>query len=151
MSTAETGTELVVLPTTGEIISLDDPAACCQALEDIRDLEHRLKTLKTMLTEAVAAESARVGSKTLTLPGGLTATVRSGEKVVWDAQALEADLRALGMPEERIREIVVEEVSYTVQAVEAKRAASANPDYAAAVEAARSTLEGRPSVSIKRG
>ena len=144
----EPGTELI-LP-SGEIVALADTAACAVALDELRALEHRIKDLKTALTEAVASESARQGTKTLSLPGGVTVIIRDGEKVMWDAQRLEADLREAGMPEERIRQIVVEEISYTVQAREAKRAAAANPDYAHAVAAARSTLEGRPSVTVKR-
>ena len=144
----EPGTELV-LP-TGEIVSLTDTAACAVALDELRALEQRIKDVKAALTEAVATESARQGSKTLSLPGGVTVLVRDGEKVMWDAQRLEKDLREAGMPEERIRQIVIEEISYTVQAREAKRAATANPAYAHAVAAARSTVAGRPSVTVKR-
>jgi hypothetical protein len=55
------------------------------------------------------------------------------------------------MTEERIREIVVEEVSYTVKAVEANRAASVNPAYAQAVAEARKEIPQRPSVTVERG
>jgi hypothetical protein len=52
------------------------------------------------------------------------------------------------MPEERIRDIVIETVSYAVVASQAKRAAAANPAYARAVEANRSTRPRVPYVSI---
>lgn len=146
----EPGTELI-LPHSGELVSLTDTAAVCRALDELRDLEIRVRELKAMLTDAVVDESRRQGSKTLHLPGNLHAEVKGGEKVLWDAQQLESDLRDLGMPEERIREIVVEEVSYTVAAAKAKQAARANEDYAAAVESARTVVEVRPSVSVKRG
>lgn len=144
----EPGTDLV-LP-GGELISLTDTAACARALDELRDLEHRIKELKAMLTDAIQDESRRQGTKTLALSGGIQATVNGGEKVLWDAQALEAGLREAGMGEERIRQIVIEEVSYSVQAVEAKRAAAANPEYAQAVEAARTVVAARPSISVKR-
>jgi len=58
-------------------------------------------------------------------------------------------LRAAGMPEDRIREVVVEEVSWTVAAVKANQAARANPEYAAAVDRARQVVETRPTIAIK--
>ena len=55
------------------------------------------------------------------------------------------------MSEERIREIVVEEVSYRVAAAEAKKAASVNAAYAEAVAGARKEVPKRPSVTVERG
>lgn len=147
---SESGTDLI-LPHSGELVSLADPASCCRALDELRDLEIRVRELKAMLTDAIVDESRRQGAKTLHLPGNVTAEIKGGERVLWDAQRLEADLRALGCPEERIREIVVEEVSYTVSATEAKRAARANEAYAEAVERARTVVETRPSISVRRG
>ena len=106
---SEPGTDLV-LP-SGELVSLGDTAACVRALDELRDLESRIRELKGMLTDAIQDESRRQGTKTLTLNGGIQALVKGGEKVLWDAQALEAGLREAGMGEERIRQIVIEEVS----------------------------------------
>lgn len=145
---SEPGTDLV-LP-SGELVALDDTAACVRALDELRDLESRIKELKGVLTDAIKAESTHWGGKTLTLPGGIQATIKNDNKVYWDAQLLESKLREAGMPEERIRQIVVEEVSWSVQAVEAKKAAAANPDYAACVEAARTVVAARPTISVKR-
>lgn len=140
----------LVVPTTGEIVNLDDPQSVVSALTEIRDLESRLREIKGVLTDAIVAESRRRGTRTLLLPDGRKAEVKGGEDVEWACEALEARLRALGMPEEDIREIVVEEITYRVDPVRAKRAAGANPDYAEAVEASREVRERRPSVSIRR-
>lgn len=147
MSELETRQE-VVLP-TGEIISLADLGQCARALEDLRDLNYKLKEIKDTITDAVVSESKRQGTKTLHMADGHKVEVRGGERTIWDAQQLEADLRAAGMPEERIRDIVVEEVSWTVAAAKANQAARANPEYAAAVERARSSVETRPTIAIK--
>ena len=55
--------------------------------------------------------------------------------MVYDAEAIEEGLREAGMSEERIREIVKEEVTYKVVAKEAKKAAAASEKYAAIVDA----------------
>lgn len=146
----EPGTDLVVLP-TGEIISLEDTSACAVALDELRQLEERVKRAKETLSAAIEAAKTRAGKgNTLHLPGGVVAVVQSGKKILWDAQQLEEDLREAGMDEERISEIIQEEVSYTVKAAEAKKAATANPEYAKAVTAARREIEGKPYVSVQR-
>jgi hypothetical protein len=149
MGELETTRTEVALP-DGTLVDLTDPAQCAWALLYIRDLESRLREFKGAFTDAIVEHSQKVGSKTLHL-GEQKVEVKGGEKVVWDAQQLEEDLRAAGMPEKRIREIVVEEVSYTVQAVEAKKAARANPVYDEAVGRARQPVETRPTISITRG
>ncbi len=140
----------VALP-DGTLVDLQDPAQCAWALLYVRDLESNLREFKGAFTDALVQHSQRVGSKTLNLDDGQKVEIKGGEKVVWDAQQLEDDLRAAGMPEERIREIVVEEVSYRVQAVEAMKAARANADYAIAVARARHVTEARPTISIRKG
>ena len=114
-------TELV-LP-TGEIVNLDDPASCAVALARVNELMGFLAEVKV--------------TKTYDLQ--------------WDHHKLEEDLRAAGMPEERIGEIIVEEISYKVKAIEANKAAKANPEYEKAVEAARTKVEKRPTISLPRG
>lgn len=146
----EPGTDLIVLP-TGEIISLEDTAACAIALDELRTLERRVKEAKDTLQDAIEAAKIREGrGNTLHLPGGVVAVVQSGTKIVWDAQQLENDLREAGMSDERISEIIQLEYSYTVKAAEAKKAASSNPEYAQAVAAARREIPGKPYVSVKR-
>lgn len=155
---SETSTDLVTLPSgelvalkdTGEMVGPDDPAACALALEQARDLERAVRDLKNSLIDMIEEGVTTAGQgRTLHLPG-VTVISKKNVDILWDAQQLETDLREAGMSEERIREIVVEEVSYTVRAAEAKKAASVNPEYAQAVEAARTEIEKRPSVQVKR-
>jgi hypothetical protein len=140
----------VILP-TGEIVNLEDPASCAAAIGKVREIESQLRELKGYAVDALAAYMEHRGSgKTLHLEDGQKVALKGGEEICWDAHQLEDDLRAAGMPEDRIREIVIEEVSYKVVAAEAKKAASVNPDYAAAVERARHAVPARPSISISR-
>ncbi len=53
------------------------------------------------------------------------------------------------MPESRIAEIVVETVERKVKAVEAKKAAAVNPAYAAVVDAAKTTVPKRQTVTVE--
>ena len=92
-------------------------------------------------------ESRRQGTKTLHLPAG-TATISGGTELVWDFDTLE-QLREIGLPEQRYRELVVETVSYKVDARVAKQLAAANPEYARIIEAAQSTVEKSWRVSVK--
>lgn len=150
MSELEVTRTEVALP-DGTLVDLRDPAQCAWALLYVRDLESKLKDFKGNFTDALKAESERVGSKTLYLEDGQKVEIKGGSETLWDAQQLEADLRAAGMDEKRIREIVIEEITYTVSAREAGKAARANKVYAEAVERARTVTEKRPSISINRG
>jgi len=147
----EPGTDLVPLP-DGQLVDLSNPTDVALRLDDLRTLEARVREAKTLLVDAIQqyAETAGKG-KTLHLPEGLTVVLKNDTQVLWDAQQLEADLREAGMAEERIREIVVEEVSYRVAAAEAKKAASVNAAYAEAVSGARKEVPKRPSVTVERG
>lgn len=147
---SEHGTDLVVVPHTGELVDLTDPSACAVALDELRTLEQRVRELKYDLTAAIAAASKAEGKKTLDLPGGIRVQVAGGSQVLWDIQRLEAGLREAGMSEERIGEIITTEIMYKVNATEAKRAASANPEYAAVVDGARSVVETRPTIKVER-
>lgn len=148
MTDDQAGRELVV-PGIGEIVALDDPQAVVNALDGVRDLEHSLREVKSVLTASLIHEAMVQGTKTLHLDG-VDAIVKSGTKIEYDPMAIEAGLREAGMPEDRIREIVKETVSYSVSAVKAKQAAGANPAYAAIIEANKQTIETPPYVTIKR-
>ena len=144
-----TGQDLVV-PGSGEIVDLNDEIACCRALQDLAELERLIEYAKRELVNAVAERSRVLGTKTITLPSGVKAQIGSEVSVVYDAEAIEEGLREAGMPEDRIREIVLEDISHKVKAVEAKRAASANPAYAAVIDANRQEVSKKPSVSFRR-
>lgn len=147
---SDVSTDLVPLP-DGQLVDLTNPTDVALRLDDLRTLESRIKDAKSVLVDALAEYAEHAGAgKTLNLSGGVRAVLKNDTRILWDAQHLEVSLRAAGMPEERIREIVVEEISWTVKAAEAKKAASVNPNYAAAVNEARTEIPQRPSVTVER-
>ena len=142
--------EELVVPGVGEVVNLEDEVGCVRALVAVRDFESQLREAKAQLTAAIVERARILGTQTLTMPDGSKASLKGGQEVVYDAQEIEEKLRALGMPEDRIREIIVEEISYKVSAREAKRAAAANPDYAACIEGAKTIVERPIYISIQR-
>jgi hypothetical protein len=140
----------LMVPGIGEVVALDDPKQVAVALDGVRDLERQLRLVKTELTNALVYASQVEGTKTLHLEGGLKATIKSGSETVYDAEQIEIGLREAGMPEERIREIVVETVSYAVAGVKAKQAAGANESYARIIDAYKRVEEKAPYVTISR-
>jgi hypothetical protein len=146
----ELATTSLPIPVTGEVVDLADYQSCARALDSIRDIEYQLRTAKAALSDAIAQEAARRGVKSLELGDGRKAVVGGGTTVEYDAEQMEIGLRTAGMPEDRIREIVEETVTYKVKAGEAKRAAGANPDYAVVVDACRREIEKPAYVSLRR-
>jgi len=139
--------DTAIMPASGEVVNLEDEAECARALASIRNLETDLAAAKRLLSDALVARSRALGKKTLHTPAGKV-TIKGGTETTYHAEELETELRSLGMPEERIREIVVETVTYSVKAVEAKQAAAANPRYAEAVERSRQVREKTPYVTV---
>ena len=137
----------IVIP-TGELVPLGEPAKVAQALESLRYLEHQIREAKAQLTNALVAHSMEMGSRTIALSDGRRLQVKGGTETVYDAEAIMEELRRVGCPESRILDIVRETVSYTVSAVEAKRAAAANPVYAVVIAKHSHQVEKRPSVTI---
>lgn len=137
----------LVVPGVGEVVNLTDTRQVALALDTVRDLERQLREVKAELTNAIVYASKIEGSKTLHLPG-LTATIKSGTSVEYDAEEIETGLREAGMPEERIREIVKETITYSVNATRAKQAAAANEAYATVIETNRREVEKAPYVTI---
>ena len=144
----QASTELVV-PGVGSLVDLSVPSECAFALDDIRDLERQLRYVKTELTDALVAMSEVEGTKTLHFSGG-TAVIKTGVEIVYDAELIEQGLREAGMPEHRIRDIVKETVSYKVDANKAKAAGSANPAYAAVVDANKQPVEKPAYITVSR-
>lgn len=142
--------EELAIPGTGEVVSLENEVQCVQALAALRNFESQVKEAKGILTQAIVDRSRVLGSKTIYLPDGSKAEIRGGPESVYDVTEIEENLRALGIPEERLREIIIEEVSYKLSVREAKRAAAANEDYAAVIENAQKTEEKPFYVSIRR-
>ena len=95
----------LVVPATGEVVDLADVGAITRAYNSIRDLERQLREARDVLTEALLAQSKHIGSKTLHTAGGKV-VVKGGTETMYDAEAIERELREAGMPEDRIGDIV---------------------------------------------
>jgi hypothetical protein len=142
--------EELALPHTGELVDLSDEVACATALDELRRMQSHIHHAVRTLSDALAARAAVLGTKSIQLSGGRVAAIQGGTTKVYDAEQIESGLRQLGMPEDRIREIVTEQITYTVKAVEAKRAAGANPAYAEVIQAGTTEVEKPVSVSIRK-
>ena len=139
---------LLLVPGTGELIDPTDLEQCVNALAEVREFEQRLREFKLAVTDAVIDHHQRYG-KAIPLEDGRTVSLTAGEEVVYDAEQIELELREAGMPEQRIREVVVETVSYKVAAQQAKYAAAANPAYAEIIERHRQTVPKQRYVVIR--
>lgn len=139
-------TELVV-PGTYEVVNLDDARQVSVALNTVKELRRELRNAETELTRALVHESQMRGTKTLHMEG--VKVVLKGDSVTsYDAEAIEAELREAGMPEENIRLIVKETVTYVVDGVRAKAAASANPVYAEIIDRHKLTAAREPTATV---
>jgi hypothetical protein len=144
--------ETLAVPATGHLVNLNEPREVGVAIQDIQGLERALAEAKRTLKDALVRYWSDSGlRKTFSIGGGRQAVISGGPKRVYDATAIRDELLAAGMPEERVSQIVIEEISYTVKATEAKAAAAANEEYAAII--ARNTTEyDQPyDVGIRRG
>lgn len=143
----EFSTDLVIRD-TGEVVNWEDVNSLARALDWLRSAEQEFRSAKASVQRAIADHAEMRGTKTLTLEDGRKAIVGGGSKTIWDGQAMDAGLRALGMPEDRIREIV--QIEYKVKAIEADRAAKASPDrYGVLIEACKTEEPASISVSLR--
>lgn len=140
----------IAIPGTGELVDLSDTPACVAALDALRNYESLIREAKATLSRAVIEEATRQGVRSLELPNGDRAEISPASEIVWDAELLEERLRDAGMPEERISQIVEQTVTLKVKTGEAKKAAAANPEYASAVEEARSEQPKTQYITIKK-
>jgi len=136
----------LIYPVTGEIVSYDDPAGCVRLLGEVRALEQKLKELKADLTLALEQEFSRQGRKTIEV-NGVKAELRGGSGIVWDIEVLD-ELRTLGLPEERMDELMQAEITYKVNGSVAKQIAAANPEYADVIERAKQKVPKATYVSL---
>lgn len=144
----DVASETALVPFTGELVPLAEPLAVAKALEDLREYQRGLSSLRAVLEEALVAESRRRGTKTLHL-GQTTAVITGGRGIEWDMEEL-AKLRDAGLPEERFSELVKTEISYKVDARVANQLSSANEEYAAIIGRARAEVEKPWRVRIDR-
>lgn len=140
-----TTTDLVTVqevwnPKTGELVSAGDAPAVADAYAELRALSWKVKAALADATTALVDESRRQGTKTLHLDGK-TAVVSGGKETVYDIEGLRASLEELECPQERIEALIKTEVTYKVDARVARQLAAANPDYAIALELARTVVE----------
>lgn len=140
------------IPVLGLLVDLSNARDCAVALDAIRGAEEQLAEAKRVVVDQLIAERRYRGEGTWRYDDGVTVEVPKPEETVYDADEIERELRDAGMPEERIAEIVRETVSRKVMAGEAKKAAAANPEYAAIIERHARKVEKRPSpkVSVPR-
>jgi hypothetical protein len=110
------------------------------ALSKIAEMEARIRTLKSAITEYVQEETKRLGTKTLNVPGGKVVLEGGPEKQV-EGHELAQLLADAGMPQERIKEVVHEEVTYKVDRRVLNQMAASNPDYKAAADLVTSEVE----------
>lgn len=141
-----TGMDLVVRG-TGEIVNLEDPVQCANALQAIRELEQQLREAKATLTDALRYEFERQGTRTLTF-GGVKAELRGGRETAWDVEMLEQLLRE-GLPPERFEQLVMAEVTFKVNNSIAKQLEAANPRYREIIARARQQRETQPYVFLR--
>lgn len=144
---SETPSTELAVPGIFEVVSLDDARAVAVALESLKDLRRQMRLAEAELTRALIYESQRQGTKTLHMEG-VKVVLKGGSITTYDAEAIETELREAGMPEDSIRLVVKETVSYVVDGVRAKAAASANPAYAKIIERHKTITEREASATI---
>lgn len=148
MTEIEPGMALV-LPATGVLVNLADEREITIAYRDLKDLKEKVLDAERVLREAMRARSEVLATKTFHIDGVGKVELRGSTRVDWpDPQALEEDLRGIGCPEDVIREIVVEQVTWKVDGNRARRAAGANPAYAEVIERHKRVTEPLPSILI---
>ena len=147
--TEEPGTEIAIMPLTGVVVNLESEREIAIAYKDLRELKDKVLEAERLLKEALRYRSEALGTKTFHIEGVGKVELRGGSRVEWpDPQALEEELRGAGCPEDVIREIVVEQVTWKVDGNRARRAAGANPVYAEIIERHKKTVEPLPSVHM---
>lgn len=139
---------VAVIPLTGEVVDLREPAQVALALATVRDAKAQLDRVRADLEALLVAESQRQGTKTLRF-GEVEAVVSGGEAVEFDPEQLGAMLTEAGLPAERLNELVRATVTYRVDQRIAKQLASANETYAQIIESCRTTRPAAWRVAIK--
>lgn len=134
------GTMIVVRP-TGEVIDPADPDACLVALGRVRELQAQLAEAKRALDAALVRNALDRGERTVRTPDGRKYERTGGPEKRYDAHAIRRGLLEAGMPKDRVDEIVVSTVEWKVNGTEANKAAKANPDYRAVIEAGTSIVD----------
>ena len=135
---------------TGQLVNLADPLDVARAYADITEAKRQLDEAQGLMLDILRLESLRQASKTLHLSAELTVELTGGKRLEWDDERLEEMLRAAGMPENRLAELIVETVSRRVDGRVARQVEAANPTYAAAIRACRTEKPAPWRASILR-
>lgn len=156
MDATETGTFNVAVVegvgllnrTTGELVDLTDVAQTSAVYQHVQAAEQELRRVKRALAQALADQARERGQRTIHFDGGKV-VVGSDTAIEWrDVAGMKRELLEAGMPLERAWEIVTETVDYKVAAVEANRAAKANPVYAEIIDRHRVVVPKNPSITF---
>ena len=139
----------LVLPASGVLVNLADEREIAIAYRDLKKLKDQVAEAERILREAMRERSEVLATKTFHIEGVGKIELRGATRIDFpDPQALEEDLREAGCPEDVIREIVVEQVTWKVDGNRARRAAGANPAYAEIIERHKRTTEPLPSIHM---
>lgn len=137
----------LVVPGSGEVVNLEDPAQVARALRWVRDIEEQFKLVKDDLTAALALEAERQGTGTFE-SGTHKVEVSFPTTYEWDVAELQQRLAEEGLPEERLAALVKTEVSYKVSQSEAKKIAARNERYAEIIDSCRRAIPGKPRAKV---
>lgn len=138
-----------LLPWTGELVDLRNPADVADALEQLREEKARLDQLRALLEDVLRLEGRRQGTKTLHL-GHCDAVISGGSRTDYDIPELNRLLEDAGLPMERLGKLIVTTVTYKVNAAVAKQLAAANMTYAIALEQTKTVTPAPWRVTIKQ-
>jgi hypothetical protein len=145
----------VLPPTPTELVDVRTGEFLPATLENAAHVLLVAREMKSKITDVIrdteaflANESRTQGTKTFHTDFGKV-ELKGGESVEYDPHDLEQALREAGCPEPRIRAVVVESVSYSVDRRILRQLVAANPEYAAAAERASRRVESRLTASVK--
>lgn len=134
-------------PFTGEVIPAGDVPKLAEALDQLRDLKHRLNLATQQFTDALVAESRRQGTKTLTA-AGWEIKLSADSTVEWDVSVL-TELLDAGLPQDRYDQLVTAVVTYKVDGRIVRQLEAASPEYKAIIERARTRVPKRVYATVQ--
>lgn len=140
-----TSTEMMI--PTGEVLDVSKMPDAATALDALREMKHQINEQIHFIEQVVGEEMARTGSQTINV--GRVALVRKVTKDYdWDLEEL-AKLEDLGLPRERLEQLIVPVYDTKVKLNVAREIAAASPAYKQVIEDARVVKGERISVTVK--
>lgn len=136
----------VVIPGTGEVVSLDDPDQAAVAYDRLAQLSRQIRDAQSVTRAALIFHGRQHGGLTYRLDAAEVKITQS-DTIVWDLAILR-ELRDEGLPDDRWHELVTETVEAKVSATVAKQIAKANPVYAEIIGRAETRVPKAPTVSV---